>query len=70
MRTWRNKGSFESVVMYVHFVIIIIIIIIIILFFEREHEQGRGAEEEREASTGSTLSTEPDMGLDHMTLGS
>ena len=45
-------------------------------FFLRESEQGgergreREREGERESHTGSTLSMEPHMGLDLMTLGS
>ena len=36
----------------------------------RAREQGRCRGRERESQAGSTLSTEPDVGLDPMTLGS
>ena len=41
-------------------------------FFEGEREQGRGTEVERErgSQAGSTISTEPNMGLDPTILRS
>ena len=39
-------------------------------FRKRERECRRGAEGARQLQAGSTLSVEPDMGLDPMTLGS
>ena len=38
-------------------------------FFEREIERERG-DGQRESQAGSTLSTEPDVGLEPRTLGS
>ena len=37
---------------------------------EGEREKGRGAEGERESQAGSSLSTQPDLGLNPLTLGS
>ena len=50
--------------------IFILFILFYLFFYLRECEQERGAEGERESQAGSTLSAEPNVGHDPLTLGS
>ena len=60
---------------YLYYVCSVCTYIYILTFVLREHESmrawaGEGREMERESQADSTLSTEPDVVLDPMTLGS